>query len=174
MNNTVSVGQLEMAPVEYADRWYHGFAMITRGFLVEHSGALHLNQLRLYLGLAVFYNPRQKRSFPRPEHLDNVAPMDAAERSRALHALAEHALVELWREPIGRWNRRFVRLPYVDERGKHMGRRQQPTWQELLEMKQNDQLTAEYAWVSRATLLVPNQRRRARQSQVNSVEESKL
>jgi hypothetical protein len=103
----------------------------------------------LYLVLATFYDPKKKRAWPTTRELEDALPMPKQHRYRALDELYEPGLVEYWRENAGRHQRRFYRMPYLDERGHITGTRQQPPWQEVLARADSE----EFAWVNNAHVL---------------------
>lgn len=126
--------------------WHERFTMITRGFIEEYSLALKRNEWVLYLALAAFYNPQQKRSFPTILILEQLLPIDRYGRSRAVKRLTELGLVEVWSEKRGRRRLPFYRLLHADEKGKHMAAPQQPSEKELLDFARNGGLPAGYEW----------------------------
>ena len=132
--------------------WNRFFGMITRGFVENFSLALNRNSWVIYLALATFYNRKQKRSFPPPERLYAVVPLDRSARSRALSPLRKLGLVEIWGERKGRRRRRFFRLLHVDESGRHVADRQQPTHEELSILQKTGKLPKHLEWVRNSYL----------------------
>jgi hypothetical protein len=103
----------------------------------------------LYLVLATFYDPKEKRAWPPPSALEDALPIPKQHRYRTLDELTEVGLVEYWRERVGRHRRKFYRLPYLDEKGHITGELQQPTWEALLV----DADSVESAWVRTAQVV---------------------
>lgn len=154
--NCKSVARAELGPPVKRSGgellWQDFFLQLTRGFIEEFSLAMNRNAWVLYMALGTFYNSKQRRAFPKPEHLDAVVPLARYGRSRALGKLVELGLVEIWGERKGRRRRTFYRLLHVNEKRRHCAKKQQLDWREIEEMKNHGQLPKDYAWATAAYL----------------------
>jgi hypothetical protein len=137
-------------PTAVDEKWHQRFGMITRCFVAEFCLTLTRNEWVLYLTLATFYNPSQRRSFPRLKDIEAVCPLGAPARSRALSGLKKHGLVEVWGERTGRRKRTFYRLLHAGTKGHHLAEQQQPTGEELQERERKGKLGEDYEWVRTA------------------------
>lgn len=138
---------------DYTAKEHRRFCMITASWFEVFIGGrvLNLNEWRLYTALALHYNREKMRAFPKGVHLENYFQADGAEERRSLKGLAALGLVERWRQRVNsRKALRFFRLPYVDDKGRHIGAIQQPLAHELLTTRPEG-----YDWVPKAELLTP-------------------
>jgi predicted transcriptional regulator len=124
--------------------------MVTRGFLEQFCLELTRNEWTLYLALSTFLNFEQRRAFPSVTELETVLPIDRPSRSKAFRKLIDLALVEVWAEKVGRRRRTFYRFPYIDEKGHHVGQRQQSTAEELLQWNAEGSLPPGFEWLKEA------------------------
>jgi hypothetical protein len=136
-----------MDPKKVDPKWSEHFAMISRGFVEEFGLRLSRNAWVLYQGLSTFYNRKQRRAFPPLAHLYAVCPLSRFSRSRAMLELVDALLVEVWSESVGRRERRFYRLLFVDAKGHHVSTRQQHTAEELRELERAGSLPPGFEWL---------------------------
>lgn len=139
---------------EYADKVSGGFWMLTRSWQERFPQLLRSNEFRLYSSLALYYNPKQGRSFPGKEQFETYLSLDGAQECRALKGLVGFALVERWYGPYSnQFNKKhlcfgkFFRMPYVKGIGYHMGALQQPIADQLLNARASKTFPPEYDWV---------------------------
>src|SRR6266853_4594120 len=69
---------------EYGDKVSGGFWMLTRSWQETFPQLLRSNECRLYSSLALYYNPKQGRSFPGKEQFETYLSLDGAQECRAL------------------------------------------------------------------------------------------
>jgi hypothetical protein len=115
----------------------------------------------LYAAIGTFYNPVQKRAFPRLDMLEAICPLSRYSRSRALRELLTLGLVEVWGEKRGRRRRTVYRLPYVNEKRWHMAHPQQATGDELQDLIAKNQLPADLEWAGRGWVILNSIHKRA-------------
>jgi hypothetical protein len=110
----------------------------------NHSGM----EIMLYEHFATYYNKVNKYAFPPAEQTRHDYQIERRHLSELRGALESDGLIERWSFRKGRRWFQVIRLPHVDESGRHRAMRQQPSAREILAAKGNSPIAYPGDWMS--------------------------